>query len=513
MEKTRQFDAIVIGSGMGGLAAASLLAQMKRYRVLVLERHFKLGGFIQSFQRPGGYHWDVGLHYVGELESRSPYRQAMDYITAGRLKWVKMKDPFDVFLYPDLRFEVSSDRADYLRKLQDLFPQESGPLQDYFLDIIRVREILIGRWLPSAQMLKREEAYRQNYDLIRQTLQTYLDSHFRDSRLKGLLASQWGNYGLPPKLASFGTHAATVRHYLDGGYYPSGSSSALVDVLAEIVREAGGELKTRHRVVRILVEDRKARGVEVETLGGRVRFDAPEIYSDAGAEATYNGLLSEETHAPEILKELSNSPVHGVVVLYLGLKSTCGSLGVHGQNFWIYEHYDHDAMWENRNSLAGGKASYCFLSFPGIKDPGAKAPTAEIIADLDYDVFQTWRDKEWMRRGRDYSALKTKITETLLNFVESRLPGFRKEVAYAELSTPLTVKHFTGYRGGNIYGFPGVSSRYEMECFKPNTPIEGLKLVGVDAGSSGISGAMFGGLLGVAAQHGNAIFHGLAKGN
>lgn len=63
----QDFDAIVIGSGMGGLTVASLLAQMRRWRVLVLEQHFKLGGFTHTFQRPGGYRWDVGLHYVGEM--------------------------------------------------------------------------------------------------------------------------------------------------------------------------------------------------------------------------------------------------------------------------------------------------------------------------------------------------------------------------------------------------------------------------------------------------------------
>ena len=104
-----RYDAIVIGSGMGGLSAASVLAQEKRYQVLVLERHFKIGGFTQTFSRPGGYTWDVGLHYVGQMAQGSQTRKVFDYITQGNVRWNRMKDPFEVFSYPGFQFAVSSD--------------------------------------------------------------------------------------------------------------------------------------------------------------------------------------------------------------------------------------------------------------------------------------------------------------------------------------------------------------------------------------------------------------------
>lgn len=60
-----KFDVILIGSGIGTLSCASILAQLEKKKVLVLERHFKIGGFTHTFKRPGNYEWDVGLHYVG----------------------------------------------------------------------------------------------------------------------------------------------------------------------------------------------------------------------------------------------------------------------------------------------------------------------------------------------------------------------------------------------------------------------------------------------------------------
>jgi phytoene dehydrogenase-like protein len=80
------YDAIVIGSGIGGLCVASLLAQMANKRILVLERHFKLGGFTHSFSRKG-YTWDVGLHYVGGLAPGSQGRHIFDFITRKGVDW------------------------------------------------------------------------------------------------------------------------------------------------------------------------------------------------------------------------------------------------------------------------------------------------------------------------------------------------------------------------------------------------------------------------------------------
>src|SRR5581483_4290940 len=213
MEKV--YDAIVVGSGIGGLAAAAVLASIKRYRVLVLEQHFKLGGFTHTFQRPGGYHWDVGLHYVGEMSENNPLRRIMDFITAGEVKWAKMKDPFEVFLYPGLRFEVPSGKEAYLKKLKDHFPAESAPLRRYFRDLDRIVQNLPGTMGSPARAGKHEGYQKHLKNMGLQTLGTYLEKNFKDPKLKALLASQWGDYGLPPRSSSLGLHAIIARHYLE----------------------------------------------------------------------------------------------------------------------------------------------------------------------------------------------------------------------------------------------------------------------------------------------------------
>jgi all-trans-retinol 13,14-reductase len=95
MSSRTEYDAIVIGSGMGGLAFASIMAKLHKWRVLVLERHFKIGGFTHTCTRPGGWSWDVGLHYVGEMGEGMLGRQLFDFITDGGVIWNPMPDVSD----------------------------------------------------------------------------------------------------------------------------------------------------------------------------------------------------------------------------------------------------------------------------------------------------------------------------------------------------------------------------------------------------------------------------------
>lgn len=87
------------------------------------------------------------------------------------------------------------------------------------------------------------------------------------------------------------------------------------------------------------------------------------------------------------------------------------------------------------------------------------------------------------------------MTGALLDLVESRNPGFRSLVQYAELSTPLTVEHFSAHAGGAIYGLPAVPERFGERRPGSTTPVTGLYLTGADAGMLGVMGALMGGVM------------------
>jgi len=86
-----KYDSIFIGSGIGTLMAASLLARFRGERVLILEKHFTAGGFTHTFKRKNKFMWDVGIHYIGDLAEGSMLRKLFDLMSGGALKWQKCR--------------------------------------------------------------------------------------------------------------------------------------------------------------------------------------------------------------------------------------------------------------------------------------------------------------------------------------------------------------------------------------------------------------------------------------
>ena len=497
----RSYDAIVIGSGMGALAFAGIMAKLRKWRVLVLERHFKIGGFTHTFSRPGGWTWDVGVHYIGEMGRGMTGRRLFDFITDGGVDWSPMPDVYDVFVYPGLTVKVPKGRANFERTLVEAFPAEKQAIGEYFRDVKRAANWFTRHIMamvtpqPLSWIVRAINRYSENVAL--QTTQQYLEGHIRDPRLRAVLASQWADYGLPPGRSAFVTHAVIVSHYLNGAWYPVGGAGEIAKTASSVIREAGGELLMGHEVTKIILEGGRAVGVEVQPKKRkdepRQEFRAPIIVSDAGAWNTFTRLLPSQTIP--FRAELETLP-EGLeaVELFLGLKRDPRELGFQGENYWIFSSFDHDQICAGRNDLLDGRAPMAYLSFPSLKDPQARSHTAEIVAPFTYRTLEAFHEEPWKRRGTDYESAKSRITQALLDLVEQQHPGFRDLIAYAELATPLTFEYFTGAPSGTIYGYPATPARFRKTWFTPKTPIRDLYLTGTDAAMLGVMGAMMGGV-------------------
>lgn len=500
-----KYDAIVIGSGMGGLTFASLMAQMKGWRVLVLERHFKLGGFTHTFQRPGGYEWDVGLHYVGQMNAGTMGRRIFDLVTGGQVKWNPLPDNYDHYVFPGLSFDFVKGRENLRHALANAFPAEEKALDRYFRDLSKgskwFERFAMADSLPAAAgaALRRLNLWIGKLGLM--TTGEYMNTRFQDERLRAILTANWGDYGVPPRDSAFAFHALIANHYLDGAWYPEGGASVIADAAGDVIRQAGGDLRVNHDVRRVLVENGRAVGVEVEHNKMLERLEAPVVVSDAGAFATFTKL------APGVVKDLGwDGAGFCVATLYLGLDRDPRELGFQGENHWFFDSLDHDATAAGIARLAEGKVSACYLSFPSLKDPKAKRHTAEIITALPYGLVAKYRGQPWRRREAEYQQLKGRVSAALLAVVEKYHPGFGNLVAFEELSTPLTSEHFSGHARGAIYGYPATPQRFLQPFLRARTPLPGLYLTGADAMAPGIMGAMMGGAVAAALHVGPAGF-------
>lgn len=507
---SQRFDAIVIGSGLGGLTTAALMAKAGK-RVLVLERHYTAGGFTHSFRRRG-YEWDVGVHYIGDVHKpHSPMRRVFDTITDGQLQWAKMDEVYDSMLIKDQRYDYHTGVKAFRDGLLQHFPHAGKDIDAYLQHVRRASQAVAGhfgpRLLPAALQGMASAAVRRfSGDYFARTTFEVLAECTRDAKLASVLAGQWGDYGTPPKRSSFAMHALVAQHYLDGANFPVGGASQIARHIIPVIEASGGAVLVSAEVEQLLLHRGRVAGVRMQCGD---ELNCAQVISAVGVHTTFSRLVPEEVSVSsgmlEKVQTLPRSIAH--LGLYVGLKGTRESLGLAQSNLWVYRDYDHDAALERflkRPSLDAKRTSVDFplmyLSFPSAKDPAWAAnypgkSTIDVIAPAPWEWFKRWIDTPWKQRGSDYDDYKAQLSERLLAEIYKQVPQTRGKVDHFELSTPLSTAHFSNYATGELYGLEHSPYRFAQRWLTPRTPIKGLYLSGQDILFCGVGSALMSGVL------------------
>jgi len=497
------FDAIVIGSGIGGLSVAALLA-LHDYRVLVLERHYVAGGFTHTFSRKG-YEWDVGLHYVGEVQrENSLLRRVFDTITDRQLHWHPMPKVYDRICIGEEIYDFEAPRERLRQKLEEYFPKERRGIAEYFRLVEEIagaaKNFYMAKAMPAALGVALGGMMSRRFHRLSDcTTYEVLSGLTSDPKLIGVLTAQYGDYGLPPRQSSFAIHALVARHYFDGGNYPVGGSGRIAETIIPIIQKAGGQVFVKAEVQEVLLRHGKAVGVK---LSDGHEIPAPRVISDAGAANTFLRLLpDQESRLGKIRRALAGiKPSASHLCLYAGFRHSTAELNLTPSNYWIYPSYDHDAVFERFSKNPEADLPVTYLSFPSFKDPEweGKFPgrcTAEAITFAPYEWFRRWETTEWRKRGPEYESLKESFSRRLIEQLNHWVPALAGKMDYYELSTPLSTRHFANYAHGEIYGLDHTPLRFRQRWLKPATPIPHLYMTGQDIVSDGIAGALMGGVL------------------
>lgn len=497
---TRPFDAIVVGSGIGGLAAAAALAKCGR-RVLVLEQYFQIGGLTQAFDI-GGYTFAAGIHYIGGLgEAPGPDNQVgrlLRWLTDGRLRFAPIGSPYDIVRLPGLEFPIEAPRAAYVARLKALFPDEASAIDTYFRACDEAQRACMALFTAKAFPAPVAALVRAlNGRRIRRALGTTASEAvggIRDRRLAALLTARWADYGIAPAQAPFATHALVMGSYFAGAYYPVGGPAQFARTLGETITAAGGELRAGARVAEIRLAAERAAGVR---LASGESIDAPVVISAMGAHNTAAAL--PEGVAPEWRRAVGAlKPSLSYASLYLGLRGDIRPHGATAANVWIYESDEVGRLWERPLEE---EPPAIFVSFSTLKDPAHADPerhSVEVVAVCPWEPFAPWADSAPGSRPDGYQAAKARIAGNLLAQFRRHFPRLAPLIEFHEASTPLTQAAEVMADRGAMYGLELSAERLGSRALGVRTPVPGLLLAGQDAVSPGIQGASMGGFMAAA---------------
>jgi all-trans-retinol 13,14-reductase len=488
---TASYDAIIIGSGAGGLTAAVALAQAGK-KVLVLEQHDRPGGWTHSFTLEG-YRFSPGVHYIGDLQEGGHLRSIYEGLGVSQdLTFCELNpDGYDHIIVGEERVDFPKGKENLIERLKSHFPHEAKGIDSYFADLVNMMESLsrIGNLNKPVQSAMSAPTVLK---WMRASGADLINAHISAPVLRGVLAGQAGDHGLPPSQVSAFMHAGITHHYLDGGYYPLGGAFTLPRAFVRALKRAGGEIRLQCRVKRILIEGKKILGVELDN-GEEIR--ASVVISNADPEVTFVQLIGKEKLSPKLKRKVDSVKYStSCLSLFFATDMDLRAAGLDSGNFWFYDHADVDKIYSDGLTdavLHDETPPGLFLTVTTLKDPSKMHSghhTCESFAFVGYDAFEKWAKTKYGARPSDYDAMKEDLAWRMVRGLEKHIPGLSKHIVYYSLGTPLTNEYYLNATRGNLYGIEKSPTQVGPLAFSPRTEFEGLYLCGASTLSHGVAG-------------------------
>ena len=471
-------------------------------KVLVVEQHYLPGGWTHSFAL-GGHRFSPGVHYVGDLQPGGGLRNLYEGLGMGAdLEFCELNpDGLDHFLIAGERIDQPRGLDHWKQRLAARFPHEREGIDRYFGILGRISEDL-----KHVEELLRFPAVLtipfRTPSLLRWGFRTQgalLDACVSDPMAKAVLSAQSGNHGLSPGRVSLPIHAAMTAHYHNGAFYPRGGAKRIPQAYIKELRRHGGAIRTRCRVVRILVEHGRAAGVEIEG-GERIRADHVVCNADPGQ--TYGKLLGED-HCREQVRKVERMEYSvSLCSLFAATDLDLRALGFDSGNYWWYGTTDIGGIYDRAaRLLPGPELDMLFLSIPTLKDPGHRRDgthSLEMFTFLPHRPFARFGGGRPGEHGAAYDAQKRDLGDRMVAAAERVIPGLRRHLTFCEVGSPLTNDFYCETFRGAAYGTAKTPLQLGPFSFDQQSPVEGLVLCGASTISHGVAGASMSGL--VAAQ-------------
>ncbi|UWX60183.1 NAD(P)/FAD-dependent oxidoreductase [Chryseobacterium oranimense] len=481
----KEYDILVIGSGLGGLVSALILAK-EGLKVCVLEKNNQYGGNLQTFSREKLI-FDTGVHYLGGLSKGQNLHQFFSYLgIMDDLNLHKMdEDGYDriSFAGETIEYPHAQGYENFVEQLAAHFPNERQNLENYCEEIQYV-----CAQFPRYQVIGKES---YNEEILHLNTKRFIESVTQDKKLQAVLLGSNFLYGGDSENIPFYVHALTVNSYIQSAYKCVKGGSQITKLLIKRLREHGAEVHKHSEVSEFIFNEIGVLS-SVKTKEGK-EYTAKKFISNIEIRSFIKLIGEEKLRKSFLNRVLSWEPVSSCFSVYLILKPQ----SFPNFNYNIYHYSSEEMIWNAfRYSKESWPETYMLSSTPSKHHPDyAESLTA--ISYMDFEEVKAWKETvntvaDEHERGLKYEQFKLEKAEKMITALEKKIPNLRHFIKSIYTSSPLSYRDYIGSFEGNMYGYMKNSDNPLKTMVSPRTKIDNLFLTGQSVNMHGILGVTIG---------------------
>lgn len=487
MNNTKKYDVVIVGSGLGGLVSAIILAKEGK-KVCVLEKNQQFGGNLQTFARDKRI-FDTGIHYIGALDKGQnlykyfSYLGIMDHLKLSRMN----KDAYDVISFGDdsVEYPHAQGYDNFIKQLLKHFPDEKQAIEKY---CAKIQEICDAFPL-----------YNLNYgeghpaEVLSVNAQKYFEELTQNEKLRAVLAGSNFLYaGIPDKTPLY-VHALSVNSYIQSAWRCLNGGSQITKQLIKQLKKYGGEVYKHKEVVDFTSEENRI--TSANTKDGMSYFGDVFI-SNIEPKTTLDMVGSDK------FRKSYYSRIKGLEVLpaALSVYIVFEPESVEYMNYNNYHFRDSKRVW-NANEYTPESWPEAFMLSMNVSEENQEwAESMTGITYLHFSEFEKWQDTHNTvanpsDRGADYEAFKQEKAAVFMREIEKRYPQIKGKIKSVYVSTPLSYRDYIGGYNGNLYGYIKDSENPLKTFISPKTKLDNLFLTGQSINMHGVLGVTIGAVL------------------
>lgn len=445
-----RYDVIVVGAGLGGMTAASLLAK-QGLSVLMIDQQNKPGGSCTSFKREGVV-FDVGtamIYGFGE-KGFKPFRFLMN----------ELEEPIEIIAHPTLtRMTLEGEEIvfwpdvdKFLEELYRLFPNEKKALLAFYTDLYKMYENIVLKnevIVPPSEFSARQRLRRllsgplemiKMQKLLSTSTKDLLDKYFHSKEVIDFFDKLCSAYCYCTAAETPAVLAATMflDNHIGGVYYPAGGAQMLPNKIEKAFERYGGQVLYRQRVDEILIQDGKAYGVRLEDNSVIL---AECVIANATVWNIYGKLVRPEHNSPEKLAWVrALVPTYPSMTLYIVVDKQAVPESAIPWEIFI----------ENRAVI---DCTDLTLYINSLVDRSLSPNADELVITVIAPNLCQWPAPDSPQyHSEEYAALKQSEADRMLDQIERHYPGFRKHIRTLIIGTPSTIERYLLKNGGAVGG-------------------------------------------------------------